>query len=243
MSFPSYYLLAFGVIVLALVFMAVRFEGRRPRAREVVVLAVMCALAVAARAAFFMLPQFKPMAAIIIIAGVALGAESGFFVGALAALVSNFIFGQGPWTPFQMVAFGMIGLIAGLLFYRKSRALQLGVRAEREAKEPAFNGEINLALSTLAHARRIDFVRILLLCLYGGLAVTVLYGLIVDVLYLLMFSESISVSTLVAVVVSGLPFNILHGVATVIFLAVLAHPMIGKLERIKMKFGLMTARD
>jgi hypothetical protein len=66
-----------------------------------------------------------------------------------------------------------------------------------------------------------------------------MYGLIVDVLYMLMFSESISIQALVAVLASGLPFNLIHGVSTVFFLAVLAHPMIEKLERVKLKFGLI----
>lgn len=91
------------------------FEKRKPQAREVVLIAVMIALAVASRAAFFMVPQFKPMLAIIIIAGVCLGAQSGFLVGSMSAFVSNFLFGQGPWTPFQMLAWGLIGFFAGLL--------------------------------------------------------------------------------------------------------------------------------
>ena len=62
-----------------------------------------------------MLPQFKPMLAVIIIAGVCLGAQGGFVVGSMTAFVSNFLFGQGPWTPFQMLAWGLIGFFAGLL--------------------------------------------------------------------------------------------------------------------------------
>lgn len=91
------------------------FENRKPQAREVVLIAVMIALAVVSRAAFFMVPQFKPMLAVIIIAGVCLGAQSGFVVGSMTAFVSNFLFGQGPWTPFQMLAWGLIGFFAGLL--------------------------------------------------------------------------------------------------------------------------------
>ena len=91
------------------------FERRKPQAREVVLIAVMIALAVASRAAFFMVPQFKPMLAIIIIAGACLGAQSGFLVGSMSAFVSNFLFGQGPWTPFQMLAWGLIGFFAGVL--------------------------------------------------------------------------------------------------------------------------------
>ena len=106
------------ILLQAMLPFALMFESRKPQARELVVIAVLCALAVAGRAAFFMLPQFKPVIAIIIIAGVAFGAESGFLVGAMTGLVSNMLFGQGPWTPWQMFAFGLIGFFAGILFRR-----------------------------------------------------------------------------------------------------------------------------
>ena len=114
----SYYITSLIIIALAMIPFALVFEGRKPMARELVVIAVMVAIAVGGRAAFFMLPQFKPVVAIVIIAGAALGAESGFAVGALSGFVSNFIFGQGPWTPWQMFAFGIIGFVSGLVFYR-----------------------------------------------------------------------------------------------------------------------------
>ena len=95
------------------------FERRRPQARELVTLGVLCALGVAGRIAFAALPQVKPMAAVVILSGVALGGEAGFLVGAVTALVSNFYFGQGPWTPYQMFALGLLGFFAGLLFYRR----------------------------------------------------------------------------------------------------------------------------
>ena len=93
---------------------------RRPAKKRspaaAVLLAVLCALGVAARAAFFMLPGFKPVAAIVILSGVALGGEAGFLVGAVTMLASNMLFQQGPWTPFQMFAMGLIGFLAGVLF-------------------------------------------------------------------------------------------------------------------------------
>jgi energy-coupling factor transport system substrate-specific component len=238
MNAPSYYLLALGVILVAIVLMVVRFEGRKPRAREIVVLAVMTALAVAGRAAFFMLPQFKPVAAIVIITGIALGAESGFLVGVLAAFTSNFIFGQGPWTPFQMVAFGFVGLIAGLLFHRRGHKALPTLTDEMGISTALSAGDVSPLLTALTRSKRVDFARILLFCIYGGLSVTVMYGLIVDALYLLMFSESVSLSSLLAVLASGLPFNLIHGLSTIFFLALLAHPMLEKLERLKLKFSL-----
>lgn len=70
-----------------------------------------------------MLPQFKPVMALTIIAGVAFGGETGFLVGAVTMLVSNILFSQGPWTPFQMFAMGIIGFIAGVL-YKKGLLLR-----------------------------------------------------------------------------------------------------------------------
>ena len=67
---------------------------------------------------FPVLPQFKPVAAIVIISGVAFGGETGFLVGAITAFVSNFFFGQGPWTPWQMFSFGIIGFLAGIMFQK-----------------------------------------------------------------------------------------------------------------------------
>ncbi len=98
---------------------AYSFEKNRHDSRKFAMIAVISAIAVVSRAAFFMLPEFKPMAAFIIIAALALGEEEGFLVGALSALVSNFFFGQGPWTPWQMLAFGMIGFIAGIIYKNK----------------------------------------------------------------------------------------------------------------------------
>lgn len=103
----------------------VGFERRKPKAREIVIIAVLIAVAVVGRAAFFMVPNFKPIVAVVIISGVALGRESGFLVGALAAFVSNFLFGQGPWTPWQMMAMAVIGYLAGLIFHKYSDNIKL----------------------------------------------------------------------------------------------------------------------
>ena len=111
----GYYLSGTLIVLYAIVPFFVAFEGRRPTAREIAVVAVLTALAVAARAAFVWVPHFKPMAAIIMIAGIAAGPQTGFLVGSVAALASNFIFGQGPWTPWQMLAFGVVGLVAGFV--------------------------------------------------------------------------------------------------------------------------------
>lgn len=96
------------------------FERRKPRARELIVIAVLCAIAIAGRAAFSMLPQFKPVLAIVIITGASLGAETGALVGAIVMFVSNMLFSQGIWTPWQMMATGIVGFLSGVVFYRHS---------------------------------------------------------------------------------------------------------------------------
>jgi energy-coupling factor transport system substrate-specific component len=93
----------------------IRFERRKVAGRELVMLAVLAAIAAVSRVPFASIPSVQPTTFVIIVTGIAFGAESGFVVGALAALVSNLFLGQGPWTPWQMYAWGMIGLSAGLL--------------------------------------------------------------------------------------------------------------------------------
>lgn len=194
------------IIVLAMLPFYMAFEDRRPQARELLLIAVMAALAVVGRMAFFMLPQFKPITAIVIIAGAGLGAEAGFLTGASAGFVSNFFFGQGPWTPWQMFAFGMIGFFAGLIFCGRGSRL----RESRTA-----------------------------LCIYGGLASFVLYGLIMDTSSVVTFSGTFSWKTVLSVYAAGIPFNFMHGVSTVVFLFFLAKPMGMKLNRITKKYGIL----
>ena len=104
------------LIVYAMFPFFVRFEHKKPQARELVTIAVMSAVAVASRAAFIMVPFFKPLTGIVMITGMALGPEAGFLTGAISGFVSNFIFGQGPWTPWQMLGFGLVGFLGGVLF-------------------------------------------------------------------------------------------------------------------------------
>jgi energy-coupling factor transport system substrate-specific component len=102
-----------GIAVCGIFF--ARFEKKDTTSGEIALAAVMTALSVTGRIIFAPLPAFKPCAAVIILAGIYLGAEQGFLVGALTALISNFFFTQGIWTPFQMMIWGLTGLLAGLI--------------------------------------------------------------------------------------------------------------------------------
>lgn len=200
----KYYFISLLIILYTMLPFFMVFEGRHPKAREVVLLAVMVAIGVAGRGAFFMVPQFKPVVAIVIITGVCLGAESGFLVGALTGFVSNFFFGQGPWTVWQMFCFGIIGFIAGILFEKG-----------------------------LLKKKKIP------LCVYGGLATFFIYGGIINIGSVLMATGTLTVKTLMAYYISAIGFDLIHAIATVIFLIILSNSMIEKLERVKIKYGLI----
>lgn len=103
------------VAVLGCVPLFCAFEKKENTSKELAVISVMVAISVAGRFIFTPLPGFKPVTAITVLAGIYMGKESGFAAGALSAVISNFYFGQGPWTPFQMLAWGMIGFAAGAL--------------------------------------------------------------------------------------------------------------------------------
>ncbi|MEH7094280.1 ECF transporter S component [Neobacillus vireti] len=111
----SYIWLSFGLVILAIILFLFRFEKRKVEPRELVLLAVLASIAAVGRIPFASLPSVQPTTFVIIMSGFVFGAESGFVIGAVAALASNMIMGQGPWTPWQMVSWGLVGLTAGLL--------------------------------------------------------------------------------------------------------------------------------
>lgn len=200
----NYYFLSILIIIYTMIPFFMAFEKRKPQAKEIVVLAVMCGIAVASRAVFIWVPHFKPILAIIIITGVALGAEAGFLTGAMSAFVSNFLFGQGQWTPWQMFAFGIAGFLAGFLVKR-------GILERKR----------------------------LPICIFGGLVVIFIVGPILDTSTFFIMSSAINTSSALAIYLSGLPVNIIFASATVITLFLALNPMLEKIERVKLKYGMM----
>ena len=112
-----YYLISTMIIMELMLPFFFRFEARRPQARELVILTVMAALAAVSRVVFAFSPYLKTITGIIMITGIAFGPEAGFLTGAVAAFASNFFFSQGPWTPWQMFAYGFGGFLAGVIFH------------------------------------------------------------------------------------------------------------------------------
>ena len=116
----KYNLISIIILILALIPPFINFEKKETKTKELIIIAVMSALSVLGRLIFAPIPAFKPITAIVIITAIAFGPEAGFLTGALSALCSNFIFGQGPWTPFQMFCWGFIGLIVGFIYQNKN---------------------------------------------------------------------------------------------------------------------------
>ena len=203
----KYFFISLLVLLEAMLPFFVSFEDRKPKVRDIVTLAVMCALAVTGRTAFFMLPNFTPVMAIVIIAGVAFGCEGGFITGAMTMFVSNFIMGQGPWTPWQMFAMGLVGFLAGLIFAGSS------VRTRNMTK--------------------------LGLCIFGALICIVVYGGIMNPASVIMWQPNINFSMIMASYVTGFPFDLAQATATVIALWLVARPFLEKLDRVRIKFGVL----
>lgn len=203
----KYFFISLLVLLEAVLPFFVSFEDRKPKVRDIVTLAVMCALAVTGRTAFFMLPNFTPVMAIVIIAGVAFGCEGGFITGAMTMFVSNFIMGQGPWTPWQMFAMGLVGFLAGLFFAGSS------VRTRNMTK--------------------------LGLCIFGALICIVVYGGIMNPASVIMWQPNVNFSMIMASYVTGFPFDLAQATATVIALWLVARPFLEKLDRVRIKFGVL----
>ena len=203
LSGRAFYVTSTLVIVELLIPFFLAFEGRRPQARELVVLAVMCALAVAGRVAI-PIPGFKAIFAVIMIAGIAFGPESGFLVGAISALASNFFYSQGPYTPWQMMAYGAGGMLAGFVF-----------APNRLPRKPWVMG------------------------IFGFLAVVFFVGPLLDTCSVFLVMSKISLKGAMAFYVSGFPVNLRQAIATGIVLLLLGKPLLEKLERIRVKYGML----
>jgi len=202
----KYYFMALLILLECMIPFFLVFEDRKPKARELVLIAALAAINVVGRTVFIALPEFKPVFAITIIVGASLGAETGFLVGAMTMLVSNIIFGQGPWTPWQMFCLGIIGFLAGILFKKgllRRTKVSLGV--------------------------------------FGAFTSIVVYGGIMNPAAALIWagSGSLNFKTLMAYYITGFPVDCVRAVATVLFLIVLAEPLMDKLDRIKTKYGLV----
>lgn len=198
----NYYFVCAVILVLSVIPFFISFEKSNPSAREIALISSLVAIAVVSRAVFYLVPQVKPIGAVVIVSAVSLGAKRGYLIGTLSAFISNFIFGQGTWTPFQMVALGTVGLVAGIIFKH--------FKAKR----------IPLAAA-------------------GFVLCFVVYGLIVDLSSVLMFSSELTIQGAFAIYAAGIPFNLVFAASTAVFLLVFGEAFIKKINRIVKKYGIV----
>lgn len=118
----QYAFIIIAVAVLSCVPFLLTFENKKQSATKLMIIAVMTALSVVGRILFSFVPAFKPVTAMVIITSLYFGSEAGFMTGALTALISNFYFMQGPWTPFQMFSWGIIGFLPALFAERLKKS-------------------------------------------------------------------------------------------------------------------------
>ena len=163
------------------------FERSRPPSKLVALVAALAALAVAGRVVFAAIPNVQATTDVVLLSGYALGAGPGFAVGAVAALVSNLFLGQGPWTPWQMLGWGAVG-VAGAVFARAQFRGRRGANAE--------------------HVRVPPRVLLALVCAAAGFA----FGAWMDLFTLMTFAPERSLDAYLVLAAAGLPFNIAHAV-------------------------------
>lgn len=199
----GYYITGTAIIIELMIPFFMAFEGRRPQARELVVIAVMCAIAIAARVAI-PIPNFKAIFAVIMLSGIAFGPEAGFMVGAISAFASNFFYGQGPYTPWQMMAYGAGGMLAGFCFAKG-----------RLPRKPW------------------------VMAIFGFFAVVLWVGPLLDTSSLFLMLSDINWNSLLLTYGAGLSVNISQAACTVLIMLLFGRPLLDKLDRIKVKYGMM----
>ena len=198
----SYYITGTLIIIELMIPFFMAFEGRKPQARELVVIAVMCAIAIAGRVAI-PIPNFKATFALIMLAGIAFGPEAGFMVGAITAFASNFFYGQGAYTPWQMFSYGAGGMLAGFCFAKG-----------RLPQKP------------------------LVMAVFGFLATILWVGPLLDCSHIFLMVSVINWDSIIAAFVSGFPVNLSQAICTVLVMLLFARPLLDKLDRIKVKYGM-----
>ena len=200
-------LLLLAVVVLVLAMFFAGYEASRPGLRQIMPTLVLAALAAAGRILFGPIPDFKPVSAIAIIAGATLGRRNGFMVGALAALTSNFFFGQGMWTPWQMYGWGLVGYVGGALAH--ARAFD---RADGGVRTPAL--------------------------LVSGFVSAMFSRDMVNTYDIIGFVQPLTWAGAIARLASAVPFDVMHGLSTCVFLAALYRPWCRRIRRVVRKYDL-----
>ena len=259
------------------------FERRKPKAREIVLIAMMSAIVVTGHLVLHLVFPVQIGTALVVISGIALGPEAGFLIGALSRFICNFYMGQGAWTPWQMFCWGLLGFLAGLAFNRIKLESILEKNPERNDGIKAllapgisivffeiiayisiliFPGEggpyewrfyafgfIGIIIGALLQKKKLPaegitmaiFTFFTTFVIYGGImnfAALVTSMAIPGAEYTNEFGNDINWTAIKTIYITGLPYDLLHGGTAAICVFFFGEPMIKKLERIKIKYGI-----
>ena len=268
----NYILISLIILGLTMLPFFMVFERRKPKAREIVLIAVMCAIAVCSQLICGLTIPLRAGTAIIIVCGIALGPEAGFLIGALGRFVLNFYAGQGPWTPWQMFCWGLLGFLAGLAFNRANlekkksrnfRAVMGPVMCVIFAILVAYLsyillppsdgatflgwrlyvfGAIGLLLGVLVQRKQLP-VDDVTLTIFTFFTTFILYGGLMNIFTMLSAASipgnpEVSWDALKMYYISGVTYDFGHAITAAIFNFIFGEKLIGKLERIKLKYGI-----
>lgn len=257
------------VMIMAPFFMI--FERRKPRAREVVLIAMMSALTVASHTFFHIAFPVQIGTAMVVISGISLGPEAGFLIGAMSRFVCNFYMGQGAWTPWQMFCWGLLGFLAGIAFNRELSE-DGGISNFKKIITPLLCvifselvayisfllwpgndktffgwrvylfGIIGLLLAVIFQRGKLKTDN-LTMAVFTFVVTFVIYGGIMNFAAMCLSmnepgSLGIGIKALKALYVSGVGYDFYHALTAAICVFVIGTPMVKKLERIKIKYGI-----
>ena len=257
------------VMIMAPFFMI--FERRKPRAREVVLIAMMSALTVASHTFFHIAFPVQIGTAMVVISGISLGPEAGFLIGAMSRFVCNFYMGQGAWTQWQMFCWGLLGFLAGIAFNRELSE-DGGISNFKKIITPLLCvifselvayisfllwpgndktffgwrvylfGIIGLLLAVIFQRGKLKTDN-LTMAVFTFVVTFVIYGGIMNFAAMCLSmnepgSLGIGIKALKALYVSGVGYDFYHALTAAICVFVIGTPMVKKLERIKIKYGI-----
>lgn len=267
----SYMLDSMVILIYTMIPFFMVFERRKPKAREIVLIAMMSALTAVVHMMFHFSLPIQAGTALVIISGVALGPEAGFLVGALARFVCNFYLTQGAWTPWQMFCWGILGFLAGLAF-NKANIEQLKSRHFNFVAGPvvamvfalicayvsfliwpgkddtffgwrlyAF-GAGGLILALILQRKRLPIDGVTL-ALFTFFVTFVVYGGVMNVAAMITSAaayggDPVHTDTLRGLYIAGVAYDLAHAGSASLFIFLFGETLIGKLERIKIKYGI-----
>lgn len=185
------------------------YERSKPSARNIVPVVIISVIASLGRIIFSVVPGLQPVTATVIIMGICFGKRAGFITGALCALISNLYMGHGPWTPWQMLSWGIIGILASVL------SSKISDEKKRSSKVFFFS-----------------FTAFAFVCAF-------LYSTIMDFWTVSTLVGNMPSYGVFGVFVAGWIYAIPHSVANILFFMVLYYPLSKMLIRLKNKYGIM----